>query len=210
MKKVDIKAQTIIGDKPPNHLRGLGADTLRNLQNVLDPSQLEQLELVDIEYWPVQEVSQELTATQKPGNKTETMDFENKVIISTTEAVEMTAEEIEEKSEAIKQKSRELVVAEMLKRQGSGITFNGMPIATDGNAMAQMIGAKQRSRSWRKVVPRFGRGAKLRLAENEFNALFNAAETYQQAVQDWAYDLIVQIDDGEFPDINSGWPSNEL
>ena len=210
MIKVNIETQTIIGDPVPRSLAGLTKDCLDNLQSHLDSGQIDQLGLQSIEYWPEVENKPGLTPGKKYGERSMSMDMDSRKIVTTYQVLDMTPQEIADEAEAIRQEKRDSVVSIMIKKQGGGVTFNGVTIATDAEATAQMAGAMQRESAWRKIVPRFGRGRKLQLAAAEFSALFTAVSNYQQAVQNWAYDLIVQIDDGLDPDVNAGWPSNEL
>lgn len=205
MNLIEVNTQTLETTRGPipKNIIGLKPESLQNLQTELDPVPED---LLNREWWPEVVEPQTLASSEKFGAEVLTPDTQTKTVKVSRIVEQKTTEDIENERLSVRME----VVNLMIEKQAAGVTYNGMPIATDGNALAQMVGGRQQQQAWRKIVPRFGRGRKLQLAEAEFNTMFLAIENYIQSVQDWAYDLIVQIDDGLQPDINAGWPSNEL
>jgi len=100
MAKVNTRTLTATREHPPKKMRGLGVETLRNLQSVVDIEQLTLHDHVDIEYWPLTPVGQELQSHEKFGDEILTPDPSDKTTKVTYEIVNKTAEELEAEAEA--------------------------------------------------------------------------------------------------------------
>ncbi len=108
---------------------------------------------------------------------------------------------------------KERIVSLMAEKQDGGIVFNGLPVATDPRAKAEIAGAKQKARASRKIVTRNGGGVKAELSQAQFDALHSAVEDYHQSVMDHAHDLLGQAEAAADPasvNIEAGWPSNVI
>lgn len=93
MIRVDLSTLAAAREPVPANLHGLDADTLRNLQSILDPVPAD---LAGLEWWPeVDETPAFDPLTHKPGAETLTPDMEAKVIRVVREIVPLTEEELE-------------------------------------------------------------------------------------------------------------------
>ena len=118
---------------------------------------------------------------------------------------------IEAERQPTLQKLKASVVQMMATKQDGGIVFNGLDVATNTVAVADISGAIQKGRTTRKVVTRSGKGARSALNQAGFEALFDVIETYRYSVMEHAYDLLEALDAAQDPatvDIDAGWPSN--
>jgi len=99
------------------------------------------------------------------------------------------------------------VVEIMAEKQDGGVIFNGVLVATDGDAVADLSGEKHSPATGLKIVPRHGRGVKFELTTvAQFNTLFNAVKAYRKNVMAHAYDLLDNIENDVQVDIHNGWP----
>ena len=100
MFKVNTQNLTAERGNAPKEMRGLGVESLRNLQTVLTTQQLIDTDHVNIEYWPDTVVEQSIEPSQKFGDEVSELDLDNKTILVSLSVLDKTAEELEEDRKA--------------------------------------------------------------------------------------------------------------
>jgi hypothetical protein len=98
--KVNLATMTAVREAVPAELRGLLPDTLRNLQQALDPVPEH---LVGIEYWPGVDITpQHNPETEALGDETLTCDPESKSVLVKRAVVPIPAAEVKARLDAVK------------------------------------------------------------------------------------------------------------
>ena len=98
MIKVNTATLEATREPVPTALKGLTAETLRNLQTELNPVPAD---YTDIEYWPEVDISPTLTETQKYGAETLTAVLADKTVERNQAVVDKTSEELEAEADAL-------------------------------------------------------------------------------------------------------------
>lgn len=122
---VNVKTNTIIGDLVPKFLKGLDRDSLINLQNALNDNVLEQLGLVNIEYWPEVDITDPTPWNKKIGTSARTLSTITKEVLVLYQHDNLTVAELA----ILKSNRKQLVYQERHARlQIPLILGNGMKV----------------------------------------------------------------------------------
>lgn len=188
----------------PSFLRGLAPESLADL-SWTDPA----LGVSDAAWWPEDDQSPALGEFERYGDETLTPDAERRVVVVVREVVPWAAEEIAEHEAARRAEMAQQIADRRWQAEVSGITVNGMAVATDRDSQSLITGAAIAAMRDPAYVCRWKTaGGFVELNAEQLTAVADTVRAHVQACFDREAALLAELDAGTLtPEmLEQGWP----
>lgn len=201
-----VKIQNGIATREPipHFLQGLAPESLANL-SWTDPA----LGVSDAAWWPEDDQSPALGEYERYGDETLTVDADRRVVVVVREVVPWSAEEIEAAKAERRAEMAQQIADRRWQAEVSGITVNGMAVATDRDSQSLITGAALAAMRDPAYVCRWKTATGfVELNAEQLTAVADTVRAHVQACFDREAELLAELDAGTLtPEmLEQGWP----
>lgn len=201
---IKVKSNTPNREPIPQFLRGLAPESLADL-SWTDP----QLGVSDAAWWPEEDQSPALGEFERYGLETLTVDADRRVVVVVRQVVPWSAEEIEAAKAERRAEMAQQIADRRWQAEVSGITVNGMAVATDRNSQSLITGAALAAMRDPAYVCRWKTATGfVELNAEQLTAVADTVRAHVQACFDREAELLEALEAGTFtPEmLEEGWP----